>query len=35
MPTTPRTTPSADKIAEMASRGENISPYFANKFTVV
>ncbi len=27
--------PSADEIAEMASRGENVSPYFTNKFTVV
>ena len=28
----PRT---ADEIAEMASRGENVSTYFTNKFTVV
>jgi hypothetical protein len=35
MPKTPKTTPSADKIAEKASRGENISAYFTNKFTVV
>ncbi|HEY1947534.1 MAG TPA: ribbon-helix-helix protein, CopG family [Bryobacteraceae bacterium] len=35
MPKTPRTTLSADKIAEKASRGENISAYFTNKFTVV
>jgi hypothetical protein len=27
--------PSADEIAEKASRGENISAYFSNKFTVV
>jgi len=25
----------ADEIAEMASRGENVSAYFTNKFTVV
>ncbi len=25
----------ADQIAEMASRGENVSPFFTNKFTVV
>ncbi|HMF75880.1 MAG TPA: hypothetical protein VK604_09495 [Bryobacteraceae bacterium] len=31
----PRATPSADEIAEKASRGENISAYFTNKFTVV
>jgi hypothetical protein len=35
MPKTPKTTPSADNIAEKASRGENISAYFTNKFTVV
>ena len=35
MPKTPRTTLSADEIAEKASRGENISAYFSNKFTVV
>jgi hypothetical protein len=28
-------TSSADEIAEKASRGENISAYFTNKFTVV
>jgi hypothetical protein len=27
--------PTADEIAEMASRGEDISPYFTNAFTVV
>ncbi len=27
--------PTADEIAEMATRGENISAYFTNKFTVV
>jgi hypothetical protein len=26
--------PSADEVAEMASRGEDISAYFSNKFTV-
>ncbi len=29
------TDPAADQIAEMASRGENVSSYFTNKFTVV
>ena len=28
-------TPTAGEIAEMASRGEDISSYFTNKFTVV
>lgn len=28
-------TPTADQIAEMASRGEDVSSYFTNKFTVV
>jgi len=27
--------PTADQIAEMATRGEDISAYFTNKFTVV
>jgi post-segregation antitoxin (ccd killing protein) len=27
--------PTADEIAEMASRGEDVSSYFTNKFTVV
>ncbi len=35
MPKTSRTRPSADEIAERASRGEDICPYFTNKFTVV
>ena len=35
MPKTPRKTPTADEIAEKASRGEDISSYFTNKFTVV
>jgi hypothetical protein len=28
-------TPAADEIAEMATRGEDISAYFTNRFTVV
>jgi hypothetical protein len=35
MPKTSKTTTTADKIAEMASRGEDVSAYFTNKFTVV
>jgi hypothetical protein len=35
MPKTFKTTPSADEIAERASRGEDVSAYFTNKFTVV
>ena len=35
MPKTPRTAPSADEIAEQASRGENVSSHFTNRFTVV
>jgi hypothetical protein len=35
MPKTSRKTRTADEIAEMASRGEDISTYFSNKFTVV
>jgi hypothetical protein len=35
MPKTSRKTPSADEIAEIASRGGDISRYFTNKFTVV
>ena len=27
--------PTADEIAEMASRGENVSAYFTNRFSVV
>ena len=27
--------PSADEIAEMATRGEDVSKFFTNKFTVV
>jgi len=32
---TSKKTPGADEIAEMASRGENVSGYFTNRFTVV
>jgi hypothetical protein len=35
MPKTSKRTTSADEIAEMASRGEDISAHFSNKFTVV
>jgi len=35
MPKIPRRTPTADEIAEIADRGENISSYFTNRFTVV
>ena len=35
MPKTSRTPPSAEEIAEKASRGEDISAYFTNQFTVV
>ena len=40
MKKTPRTRsaklgPTADQIADMASRGENVSAYFTNQFTVV
>jgi hypothetical protein len=35
MPKMLRTTLSADEIAEKASRGEDVSAYFTNKFTVV
>jgi hypothetical protein len=31
----PAKTPTADEIAEMASRGQDISSYFTKKFTVV
>jgi hypothetical protein len=33
--TSDKKTPSADEIADMASRGEDISPYFSNSFKVV
>jgi hypothetical protein len=35
MPKMSRTALTADAIAEKASRGENVSAYFTNKFTVV
>jgi hypothetical protein len=35
MPKISKTAPSADVIAEKASRGEDVSAYFTNKFTVV
>jgi hypothetical protein len=35
MSRTSKKTATADEIADMASRGEDISAYFTNKFTVV
>jgi len=35
MPKTSKKAPTADEIAEMATRGENISSHFTNRFTVV
>ncbi|HEV8042065.1 MAG TPA: ribbon-helix-helix protein, CopG family [Bryobacteraceae bacterium] len=35
MPKTFKTTPSVDEIADKATRGEDISSYFTNRFTVV
>ena len=35
MSRTSKKTATADEVAEMASRGEDISAYFTNKFTVV
>ena len=35
MPKTSKPVLTADEIAEMASRGEDVSRYFTNKFTVV
>ncbi len=35
MPRMSRRTPTADEIAERATRGEDVSAYFTNKFTVV
>ena len=35
MPKTLRKSRTAEEIADMASRGEDISAYFTNKFTVV
>src|SRR4051794_1984104 len=35
MPKTSKKAPTADEIADRASRGEDISAFFTNKFTVV
>ena len=35
MSKTSKKTPTADEIADMASRGEDVSAYFTNRFTVV
>jgi hypothetical protein len=35
MPRMSKVRPTAEEIAEMASRGEDISAYFTNRFTVV
>ena len=35
MSRTPKKHPTADEIADMATRGEDISAYFTNQFTVV
>ena len=35
MTRTSKKAPTADEVAEKASRGEDISGYFSNKFTVV
>lgn len=35
MPQTSRPNKTADEIAEMAARGEDVSAYFTNDFTVV
>ena len=35
MPKTPRKTATVDEIADKADRGEDISSYFTNSFTVV
>ena len=35
MPRTSKETATADEIADMATRGEDISAYFTNQFTVV
>ena len=34
MPRRPKVSPSADEIAVMATRGEDVSKYFTNQFTV-
>ena len=35
MPNKSKSTPTADEIAEMATRGEDVSKFFTNTFTVV
>ena len=35
MPNKSRSKPTADEIAEMATRGEDVSAFFTNTFTVV
>jgi hypothetical protein len=35
MPITSKTSKTADEIAELATRGEDVSKFFTNKFTVV
>jgi len=35
MPRTSKKVPTADEIAEMATRGEDVSGYFTNRFNVV
>lgn len=35
MPRKSKTAPSAEEIAEMATRGEDVSQFFTNQFTVV
>jgi Ribbon-helix-helix protein, copG family len=35
MPRTSSKKPTADEVADMATRGEDVSAYFTNKFTVV
>jgi hypothetical protein len=35
MPNKSRRSPSADELAEMATRGEDVSKYFTNQFTIV
>ena len=35
MPNKSKSTPTADEIGEMATRGEDVSKFFTNNFTVV
>ena len=35
MPKTSKSTPTADRIADLASRGKDVCAYFTNEFTVV